>query len=247
MLESRVLKMKGIMLFSFILIQSFQFSMAQLPDEIRKTLENHPKVLSLDYEEEFFRNGNIKAEGYYFDTQYYPFTSVVELKDTVSMKVGIWKYYYKNGELRAMEDIPLFEDSALINKVLFNRKGEKIGFRRHCFLDEILPIEELKAGNSKVRLKKYYFIRFYNNGNVKWESTMAKFIPIGEYKSFYKNGRMKKLVHYNDESTRDGVFKVWFSNGAIKIIGKYEEGSKTGTWEKYNKEGKLIKRKKYES
>ncbi len=45
----------------------------------------------------------------------------------------------------------------------------------------------------------------------------------------------------------DGIYKEYYENGQIKLVGKYKRYFKTGTWRYYSNRGKLLKKEKWEN
>ncbi|WP_160164114.1 toxin-antitoxin system YwqK family antitoxin [Nafulsella turpanensis] len=220
--------------------------LAQIPEEMQAQLKDNPKVLSIEYDEEFYPNGKIKSKGYYFMSRFYPFTSDIEGVDTVLYSVGEWKHYFKNGIVKEFNYFPVFEDSAFVYSWTFNKKGKKVWFNRYYCKEGIVPLEELVDDNSKPNfIQNSFQISFFNNGNIKWESNITSKGPVGEFKEYHRNGRIKKIINYNHNSLKDGDSKVWFQDGTLKKRGRYKEGLKAGVWEKYNKKGHLVKSKSY--
>ncbi len=60
-----------------------------------------------------------------------------------------------------------------------------------------------------------------------------------EYREYYPNGNLKLKVSLNKHQVKNGVYKEYFEDGAIKEKGKYLNGNIVDTVYRYYKNGKL--------
>ena len=106
-------------------------------------------------------------------------------------------------------------------------------------------------------------VTYKDTCQVKHEFNYKKGILQGEMKSFYKNGQLKCLVHYNqgrisgksefwDEKGNltleanykndqlNGKYSVLYSNGKVKEKGQFRDDKRTGLWTYYDEQGRQI-------
>lgn len=78
-----------------------------------------------------------------------------------------------------------------------------------------------------------------------------------EINYYQSSGVVKDSVSFDDNYKKHGIYRAYHANGNLKTDGQYYHGNKAGKWEyydnnktllevkKYDKEGKLVKSKKY--
>jgi len=69
----------------------------------------------------------------------------------------------------------------------------------------------------------------FNIGNNNYDKTMV----------FYKSGTPKQEKNYKNGDLNGNLISYW-ENGKVHTRGKYEENHRVGTWETYDKKGKLL-------
>ena len=82
---------------------------------------------------------------------------------------------------------------------------------------------------------------FYGtDGQVSWEGFYKNGIRVGEWKNYYKSGRVKLKFSYSQIGLLEGSRIEYYENGQAKEIFHYENGKKNGEWMTYY-ENSLIK------
>lgn len=177
-------------------------------------------------EREFYEDGKIKHEAnifYKYDDNgqskdYYQ-NGVISSIAILKNGIGNTKDYYENGKLKV-------EFSFLINK-----RNEI------CYL------------NTKT---------YYNNGNLKLLESYEKCDLNGFVYHFEENGAKEKEEIYSKGVKRFEIGRrlptpcyntvhIRYINGMLMLKGDYINCNKTGTWEYYDKESKLVKEEIYEN
>jgi len=159
-----------------------------------KTEDNH----TAQYVRVLFSNGKVFGEG----NQLY---STVK-KDTI--KIGIWKIYYPNGQLR--------DETELDNE------GEVIRYNSYSDVGVLIA-----TGSRKDNL--WFDSEFFDSGTLKrekithtnyYEDKKEDTVYIKEY---YSSGRLMEESRYlNDEL--DGIRKMWDMSGNIVLDCTYNRG-----------------------
>ena len=63
----------------------------------------------------------------------------------------------------------------------------------------------------------------------------------GEYKEWYKNGKLYLHYNYNKEGKRDGDYKQWHNNGQLNIHILYKNDKLEGKYKEWYSNGQLEK------
>lgn len=186
---------------SQILIFTARLACAQIDSTVYHEIKNDKRILGIHYAQILFKNGKVKEEGWeykkennrtdgkYWGEQYDKFPVII-------FRVGNWKEYYKNGNLKVLENIPLEEDSTR-NEKHFNRKGELI--YEFDFSGKEEKDYKLTEKGRKRKLKNYKK-REYRKGKLWLEEG-------------YRNGK------------KDGVWKEYIKEGQV-IVTEYELGKR---------------------
>ena len=75
-------------------------------------------------------------------------------------------------------------------------------------------------------------------GNLSREFELFNASRTGNYKSYYKNGRLYDELQF-DEGLKHGVCKTYYENGVLKSEESYKFGDKNGLYREYFTSGKL--------
>ncbi|PLW98682.1 MAG: hypothetical protein C0591_03930 [Marinilabiliales bacterium] len=160
--------------------------------------------------------------------------------------VGEFKYYYKDGSLKAITRYSASGDSAATKSFHKNGKtmAEGIYFKQqkegkwlyYSDLDEALISEEnYKNGQLHGKLITFYpesgkpaEILEYREG--KREGPLLKFFPEGS--------TMTEGTYVND--SLDGKFTLYWPDGKIQVSGAYDHGMQSGDWTYYDEEGNPV-------
>jgi len=184
-------------------------------------------------------------------------------------RIGVWKKFFSNGKIRYQGQFengkevgvfkfysPVSSDFPRIVKTF--EKDSNIALVEHFTLKG-LPESKGKMEGKK-RIGKWVY--FHKDGKtIILEENYEDDVLNGEYKVFYKDGKLTKQAHYKDgklhgnskkyspkgiliedvnyvngELHGDAAF--YEKNGNLKLKGKYEHDLKVGFWEFYM-DGKL--------
>ena len=91
------------------------------------------------------------------------------------------------------------------------------------FLDKNMNKKLTKYRSNGIKVIKF------DIGNNNYDKTMV----------FYKNGKPKEEKNYKNGSLNGNLISYW-ENGRIHTKGKYKNNHRTGTWETFDKRGKLL-------
>lgn len=156
----------------------------------------------------YFDNGNIEQTGSY---------------DKEGNFVGEWKWYYKDGNKRIVEQ---FFDGQLEGQFYeFNDDGET--------MIEGEYVNGLREGEWLIIVNNYIE-----------KGSFLENVKDGVWRYYYSEDSLYYIGHYIDGSP-DGEHIWYHRNGNEKEKGKYVMGIRDGIWRYYSEEGKLLLRIKY--
>lgn len=142
--------------------------------------------------------------------------------------------------INMMLNINVFAFEKIVNKSDLKIKDA------HYYINET----ELYTGKAVAKKDRFYFkngratgkwISFYNNGNIKsiinWQDGKLN----GKY-ILYENDGTKSMETIYLNGKEDGYYNSYYSNGVLRMSGHYKLGKPVGTWEYFDKTGKITGR-----
>ena len=133
-------------------------------------------------------------------------------------------------------DVEVRED-----KLLYKKEEEKPYSGIVTITEEDKIIKKEVYENGKLNSAKGY----YENGNIKWESTSYKDRKLdGISRIYYDNGQLKMETNYKD-GEKDGIEKGYQENGKIIAELNYKNDCLHGTSKFYDKNGNLEHEQNY--
>jgi antitoxin component YwqK of YwqJK toxin-antitoxin module len=94
--------------------------------------------------------------------------------------------------------------------------------------------------------KQGHWIKKYPNESVMYDGFFKDDHPVGEFKRYYENKKLKSLLIYDDDGTEASA-TIYHPNGNISSKGKYVNQKKEGKWQFFSAITKdyLISEEKY--
>lgn len=133
-------------------------------------------------------------------------------------QVGLWRYYYEQGELWI--EVEFLADGITANMKMYHGNGKKAA--------EGLYVNQKKDG-------KWYY---YSIDSVKIGTEQyAKGVKSGTEEAFYLSGKMFEVTTW-DKDKKNGMWKQWFENGVTKVDGAYKNDTLEGKVIYYYPNGK---------
>lgn len=91
------------------------------------------------------------------------------------------------------------------------------------------------------------WIVFDGNGNIKFEGVFKDGVPTGEFTHYYPKGMKKATIYYRD-GEKDVFMISFFENGKVMAEGKYVDQKKDSTWKFYSEiTGTIVSLETYEN
>ena len=159
---------------------------------------------------------------------------------------------YKHGKLVRADDYSYVRASIsrLARSVKYNYKKNKTIEKMNYFSGK----GELSGESKRVRLNTShpnyrrdisFFHGKYNASqrNINPEKGLYKYgAKVGEWQMFKTNGDIDSTVIFSKIRHKRDSFRLYFPSGKVNLVGKIENGKKTGEWTKYSEESGLISR-----
>lgn len=166
--------------------------------------------------------------------------------DRDSLKHGIWKSFYGNGNIQLEEN---YRHGKLHGYwKIYDKQGELLEIRSYENGDIVEDAEELV----EFEVKRDY----YPDGSVKIEGSYKDGIPDGVRKEYNRDGSLKIAYildmgdvvaagNLDPQGKRQGLWKLFYKGGTVKAEGEYENSVKVNEWKYYFIDGKLEQKGKY--
>jgi antitoxin component YwqK of YwqJK toxin-antitoxin module len=98
----------------------------------------------------------------------------------------------------------------------------------------------------KQGMKQGHWMKKYPDGIIQYEGEFKDDHPVGEFKRYYEDSKLKSVLVYSSDGNEAGA-AIYHRNGFISSKGKYINQLKEGKWKFYsaNVEGYLISEEEY--
>lgn len=185
------------------------------------------------YWQEFYRSGELKAEGYYKNNKkvkewkYYFRNGSIEQRGSyiTGLPEGTWKWYYPDGMLRLEEEYVFGVAEGMSTE--YSDTGSVIAQGEY--------LSGMKEGQWEYVLNDHRERGSYFEG-----------LRNGEWKHFYRSSDQLRFSGTYENGIETGVHTYYYPNGQIKRTGNYLFGKKDGLWEYYTQQGVRIITIEYE-
>ena len=151
---------------------------------------------------------------------------------------SVWKFYNDSGDI--------------ILEINY-KKGKKNGIRKIYQEEEIISenfIDDIKNGLTQ---------NFYSDEKIKRSVNFIDGLEEGICKEYANDGRIITLFYYkkgfivdkeninrfDQQNKKHGIWKYYYPDGKLKLVGKYKHGNKEGFFKKYSNDGNLKKAEKF--
>lgn len=160
------------------------------------------------------------------------------------MKVGLWTYWYRNGQMRKKGTFSegtesgwweyWYDNGIRRKKGAYNDEGEEVGHWKYWYENGLTEQE----GDYQDGLPDGHWVINFNQveNSLQKEGDYIKGREAGPWVYRYKNGRMEKEGSYIN-GLETGPWKYRYENGEIKSEGSYSNGLETGDWTYWDRTG----------
>ncbi len=165
--------------------------------------------------------------------------------------IGEFKYYYPDGEIRAISII--FDEGHKSNTRLFHRNGKLMAegmyvdqkkdgvWKYYSEFDGIL----LSTESYVETLKQGVWQQYYPDKTIAETLIYENDVRQGIWRQFFTDATLKlEGTYLNDQ--KEGFFKIYHPNGQIEVSGLYHNGLKNGLWTEFDENGKKLNEKVYD-
>jgi antitoxin component YwqK of YwqJK toxin-antitoxin module len=261
--------MKKQLLTLLIAVVGFKcYAQIDLDSEIRRALENDTVVLAIEHHQFNYGNGKLKLEGWSYLSHYDTYPPKTRLPGTIWRRIGIWKNYRRNGQLKRKEVVALGDTATNITSyyskdgTLYLKKFEKpiwnrqrvsqnfeydIQFPPRFHFEDYYPNGQLKKTGLQVGIRlQGECIAYHENGNLFYrcfydENGRFK----GKYVVHHPNGNVFQQYYYDESNRLSGEYKAYYDNTKPKTYGQYAHGRKVGDWVWYDETGEIKEKKTF--
>jgi antitoxin component YwqK of YwqJK toxin-antitoxin module len=169
---------------------------------------------------EWFETGHVKVEGEY----------------AMGEAVSHWKYYYRDGRLKSVEETKgednylweFYLPDSLHTQTINEGEGELTTFYTTGAVKEWY--------NYKSGLKDGQFEELSIYGYPTLKGSFKEGEKDGEWEYAYYTGDKEKISNYKD-GVLDGKYQYFYDNGELNVNGQYKNGNKEGEWVWYTNKG----------
>jgi uncharacterized protein len=161
--------------------------------------------------------------------------------DKEGLKQGLWRTYYENGRVKTEAT---YKDGILNGS--YKEYDENGTVKVYYQYNNGNLVVENDTGDIGIEVRT----RLNDAGNVIYSGTYRKDVPVGIHRSYDDNGKVTEGVIYDNngfktgsgiitnEGKKEGPWKYFYSNGALKASGSYTNNQENGTWKYYFVTGK---------
>ncbi len=198
----------------------------------------HSALCLSDTVETKYQNGNVRSRGLMLD----------------GVREGIWKSYYPEGQLSAVEEysngnlsgsITYYYPSGGIRSNENWESGYQEGEANYYFENGRI----YRKGPFSQGMYEGRWLTYHENGKLRQEGVYVQGFPAGEWKFYSESGELIKSEIFPDQydPAWDSVTMVtfYFPNGTKMMEGPMKNGEEQGTWILYKKNGKEKERIDY--
>ena len=169
---------------------------------------------------EWYETGTLKTEGYY----------------KLDVPVNEWKYYYRDGRLKSVEEIKgsdnylwaFYLPDSLHTQTVIDGEGEMTTYYTTGTVKEWY--------NYKKGLKNGPFEEISIYGYVTLKGAFKDGEKDGTWEYFYYSGEKEKITNYVNGAL-NGKYEYYYDNGQLNVEGYYKNGKKDGVWSWYTNKG----------
>ena len=169
---------------------------------------------------------------------------IVNKRDSNGNKVGIWKEFHANGELKSEQ---VFQSGHLSGYAKeFDRRGQLISAK--LFQNDSLIADSLTYLSFTEPVE---FLEVYPNGQPRHRGSYRDSLPIGVHRFYDSTGAVISSVTYSlegiktaegiftDEGYEQGLWNYFYPDGKLYKSGNYRKGKQLGKWLFYYPSGLL--------
>lgn len=153
----------------------------------------------------------------------------MECRYVNNVQQGVWKYYYKNGQLK---DSGMIKNNQMVNTwYSWYQNGQLMAVM------EYLPPDSVADNH-------FSFASPQQGKTGMLEKDTLINHPHGQWLGYHENGKKKDSGSYV-HNLREGEWINWYANGNTESKGKYKEGKQEGEWNYFFENGQTSTREQY--
>lgn len=164
----------------------------------------------------------------------------INRKDGNGRKQGRWCTFYEQGALKT--EITYRDDRKNGYFKEYAENGDLLRISK--YIDDVVQQEAVEIQKTEVQNE------YYPDGNIRVSAMFRNGVPEGIKREYAADGHVEKAYLYKngliigegivmEDGTRDGHWKDYYPDGALKAEGNYDKGRQTGEWKYYHANGKM--------
>lgn len=208
------------------------------PSGVIKDLENYKNGSIEGIVEEYYTNGSIQTQKNFLNSQ---LDGLQSLYYATGGKQNT--YEYKAGKQEGKES-NYYTNGKLKYELLMTNGKYEGPFIQYYKNGHIMEKSAFKDNNRSGNYESYYN---YPEKTLKAEANYDKGIAMGEYKSYYRNGKPEEIGSYNNDGQKEGIWKNYFNDGTIASEESYSDGKWNASSKYYDASGKLAEEYMYKN
>jgi antitoxin component YwqK of YwqJK toxin-antitoxin module/Tfp pilus assembly protein PilF len=185
-----------------------------------------------------YDKGSIDGVYKYYDTDGKPYYEYVYRKGEILE----YKYFDKSGEILSegrkkggeFQFTGYHPNGNVSSKGLYDIKGGKEGYWEFFSKNGVLTSKGNHADNMVIG----EYISYYNNGKIEYKSNYVNDSLSGYYSEFHKNGQLKRQG-WNKDGKANGEWHSYYIDGTLEIKNFYHKDQLHGEQQFYSVEGKI--------
>ncbi len=175
----------------------------------------------------YYETGELKAQGKYVN----------------GLKIGEWKYFYKNGKVEQVGTY-LKNEKPDGEWIWYHDNGKVLRDENFSVGVENGPMTEYSDSGTVIAKGEYVDGQeegpwLYQWGDIKMEGSYKEGKRDGDWKYYYDDGTTNFVGSYLDDN-ENGKHTFYWDNGKVKEVGNYIMGKREGEWLRYNYDGTLF-------
>ena len=160
-------------------------------------------------------------------------------------KEGKWITFYPDGKKYIEEN---YKDGLLDG---YYKEYDQVGNLKVVLFYKDGKLVDLSAKNDSISTPVDIRNKYDDNGNLIESGAYRNGVPIGIHRKYDKNGKIVHAWIYDntgkvtaegiitEKGEKEGMWKFYYENGAVRAEGKYLHNQRTGPWKFYGRDGKL--------
>ncbi len=174
--------------------------------------------------------------------------------DSQGKKHGLWREYYPNGQIKWEATYSHGKLNGYYKE--YSPYGALVKYERYKN-GKLLQLAQKNAKTKAITGNLQLIEEYYPDGKLKHVGTYSDTIPVGIHRYYSESGKLDSAVWYGDLGQKlgtgmvdslghkTGKWTLFYDDGKIMAIGKYQNDKRTGEWTFFYKNGQILQKGYY--